>query len=71
MRTHLAALAQQAVETPDFPRYNAPLSNTSILWGADMAGTTDDTPEDRNLRVMARWRSTGRVLVEALPYILK
>lgn len=36
-----------------------------------MAGTADDTPEDRNLRVMARWRSTGRVLVEALPYILK
>ena len=36
-----------------------------------MAGFSDDTPEDRNLRVMARWRSTGRVLVEALPYILK
>jgi len=31
----------------------------------------DDTPEDRNLRVMARWRQTGRVLIEALPYILK
>jgi acetylglutamate kinase len=31
----------------------------------------DDTPEERNLRVMARWRQTGRVLVEALPYILK
>ena len=30
----------------------------------------DDTPEDRNLRVMARWRQTGRVLIEALPYIL-
>src|SRR6478609_8631345 len=36
-----------------------------------MAGPADDTPEDRNLRVMARWRSTGRVLVEALPFILK
>ncbi len=35
-----------------------------------MAGSSDE-PEDRNLRVMARWRSTGRVLVEALPYILK
>ena len=35
-----------------------------------MAGSADDTPEDRNLRVMARWRSTGRVLIEALPYIL-
>jgi acetylglutamate kinase len=31
----------------------------------------EDTPEERNLRVMARWRQTGRVLVEALPYILK
>lgn len=31
----------------------------------------DDTTQDRNLRVMARWRSTARVLVEALPYILK
>src|SRR6478609_2484095 len=36
-----------------------------------MAGPADDTPEDRNLRVMARWRQTGRVLVEALPYILQ
>ena len=26
---------------------------------------------DKNLRSMARWRSTARVLVEALPYILK
>ena len=34
-----------------------------------MAGT-DDTPEDRNLRTLARWRQTGRVLIEALPYIL-
>ena len=32
---------------------------------------SDDTPEERNLRVMARWRQTGRVLIEALPYILK
>jgi acetylglutamate kinase len=31
----------------------------------------DDTGLDRNLRVMARWRSTARVLVEALPYILQ
>src|SRR6185312_6386056 len=31
----------------------------------------EDTTQDRNLRVMARWRSTARVLVEALPYILK
>jgi acetylglutamate kinase len=31
----------------------------------------DDISQDRNLRVMARWRSTARVLVEALPYILK
>jgi acetylglutamate kinase len=31
----------------------------------------DETTQDRNLRVMARWRSTARVLVEALPYILK
>jgi acetylglutamate kinase len=35
-----------------------------------MAGSTEET-EDRNLRTLARWRSTGRVLVEALPYILK
>src|SRR6201996_7233021 len=35
-----------------------------------MAAMTDDS-EDRNLRVMARWRQTGRVLVEALPYILQ
>jgi len=35
-----------------------------------MAGPTDE-PEDRNLRTLARWRQTGRVLVEALPYILK
>src|SRR6201995_1958655 len=31
----------------------------------------DDFSQERNLRVMARWRSTARVLVEALPYILK
>jgi acetylglutamate kinase len=30
----------------------------------------DSTREDRNLRVLARWRSTARVLVESLPYIL-
>jgi acetylglutamate kinase len=27
--------------------------------------------QERSLRVLARWRSTARVLVEALPYILK
>jgi acetylglutamate kinase len=31
----------------------------------------DDTTQDRNMRVMARWRSTARVLVEALPFILR
>jgi acetylglutamate kinase len=31
----------------------------------------EETEQEKNLRVMARWRSTGRVLVEALPYILK
>src|SRR3569833_2741082 len=35
-----------------------------------MAGSTEE-PEDRTLRTLARWRQTGRVLVEALPYILK
>jgi acetylglutamate kinase len=30
----------------------------------------EETSDDRNLRVMARWRQTGRVLIEALPYIL-
>ncbi len=32
---------------------------------------SDEGAEDRNLRTLARWRQTGRVLVEALPYILK
>ena len=31
----------------------------------------DNNTQDRNLRIMARWRSTARVLVEAVPYILK
>ena len=31
----------------------------------------DETEQDKNLRQMARWRQTGRVLIEALPYILK
>jgi acetylglutamate kinase len=31
----------------------------------------DDATQDRNMRVMARWRSTARVLVEALPFILR
>src|SRR5690348_16161361 len=35
-----------------------------------MAGSTEE-PEDRNLRTLARWRQTGRVLVEALPFILQ
>src|SRR4051812_27176496 len=31
----------------------------------------DDTSrEERTMRLLARWRSTGRVLVEALPFIL-
>lgn len=29
------------------------------------------TPQERSLRTLARWRQTSRVLVEALPYILK
>jgi acetylglutamate kinase len=31
----------------------------------------DEFGQERNMRVMARWRSTARVLVEALPFILK
>ena len=31
----------------------------------------DDSDSEKNLRQMARWRQTGRVLIEALPYILK
>src|SRR5580704_15185037 len=31
----------------------------------------DDATQDRDKRVMARWRSTARVLVEALPFILR
>src|SRR3954462_4281501 len=37
---------------------------------AAMAMATDEL-EGRTLRTLARWRQTGRVLVEALPYILK
>jgi acetylglutamate kinase len=36
-----------------------------------MALQDDPGNPERNLRVLARWRSTARVLVEALPYILK
>jgi acetylglutamate kinase len=36
-----------------------------------MALQDDAGTEDRNLRQLARWRSTARVLVEALPNILK
>jgi len=32
---------------------------------------SDDLGQEKNLRSMARWRTTARVLVEALPYILK
>lgn len=35
-----------------------------------MSVADDATREDKNLRLLARWRSTARVLVEALPYIL-
>ena len=35
-----------------------------------MAGA-DDNVQEKNLRLMARWRQTGQVLVEALPYILQ
>ena len=31
----------------------------------------DEVEQERNLRAMARWRQTARVLVEALPFILK
>ena len=42
------------------------------LWGpCAMAGSRRVPMQDRNLRIMARWRQTGRVLVEALPYILQ
>src|ERR1700742_3636327 len=36
-----------------------------------MALQDDAGQPERNMRVLARWRSTARVLVEALPYILK
>src|SRR6185312_8081445 len=36
-----------------------------------MALQDDAGIPERNMRVLARWRSTARVLVEALPYILK
>jgi acetylglutamate kinase len=36
-----------------------------------MALQDDAGSPERNMRVLARWRSTARVLVEALPYILK
>jgi acetylglutamate kinase len=35
-----------------------------------MSVQDDASREERTLRLLARWRSTGRVLVEALPYIL-
>src|SRR5512146_1870937 len=65
-------------------RASIPLSFSSRRWlsiddwvirprlrkGIGMA-LQDEFGHERNLRVMARWRSTARVLVEALPYILK
>ena len=42
-----------------------------FLEGAAHMALQDDATQDRNMRVMARWRSTARVLVEALPYILR
>ncbi len=35
-----------------------------------MNAPDDSNRDDKNLRLLARWRSTARVLVEALPYIL-
>ena len=35
-----------------------------------MAGSTDE-PEDRDLRTLARWRQTGRVLVEGINIVKK
>jgi acetylglutamate kinase len=35
-----------------------------------MSASDETTREDRDLRKLARWRQTARVLVEALPYIL-
>src|ERR1700742_3067224 len=35
-----------------------------------MNAPDEPTKEERNLREIARWRQTARVLVEALPYIL-
>ena len=35
-----------------------------------MSVQDDTTRDEKNLRLMARWRSTARVLVEALPFIL-
>lgn len=32
---------------------------------------SEEITQDRNLRIMARWRSTARILIDALPYILK
>ena len=35
-----------------------------------MNAQDDSARDDKNLRELARWRQTARVLVEALPYIL-
>jgi acetylglutamate kinase len=34
-------------------------------------GGAEETEQEKDLRTLVRWRQTGRVLVEALPYILK
>src|SRR5690348_8084538 len=39
--------------------------------GADRVNVQDDSARENNLRRLARWRATARVLVEALPFILK
>lgn len=31
---------------------------------------SEEISQDRNMRIMARWRSTARILIDALPYIL-
>ncbi len=62
LRAHLAALAAG----PDFAAITPALSKAGRPWRCRTTPT-----QDRNLRVMARWRQTARVLVEALPYILK
>jgi len=42
-----------------------------MLQGSDPVNVQDDSARESNLRRLARWRATARVLVEALPFILK